>query len=126
MFARLAMVNVRSDAVFSNVSLKTTGVASLPFSEHRNKSCGLRIKAVFPCRAVRVCLFVGFIFPNFTLCLPPVLNGATVLAASLLVQFIGSLGDLRRQIGRYLGFDGIKNPIGEQFDASFTRNHSSA
>ena len=36
-------------------------------------------------RVVRVCLFMGFIFPNLPLRLPPVLNCSTVLAASLLV-----------------------------------------
>ena len=60
---------------------------------------------------------MDFCFPNLALRLAPVLNGSTVLAASLLVQFIGTLGDLREQIGRGLGFDGIKNPIRQQFHA---------
>ena len=60
---------------------------------------------------------MDFCFPNLALRLAPVLNGPTVLAASLLVQFIGTLGDLREQIGRGLGFDGIKNPIRQQFHA---------
>ena len=37
------------------------------------------------------CLFMGSIFPNLPLRLLPVLNGSPVLAASLLVQFIGTL-----------------------------------
>jgi hypothetical protein len=59
-------------------------------------------------RVVPVCLFMGFIFPNLPLRLPPVLNCSTVLAASLLVQFIGKLGDLRGYIDRFLGH-GVKN-----------------
>ena len=51
---------------------------------------------------------MGFIFPNLPLRLPPVLNCSTVLAASLLVQFIGTLGDLRGHIDRFLGH-GVKN-----------------
>ena len=84
---------------------------------------------------------MGFIFLDFPLRLLPVLNCSTVLAASLLLQFIGTLSDLRRQIGRGLGlgfrlrlnlgfwfqldcglgfglrlaFGGIKNPIRQQF-----------
>jgi hypothetical protein len=36
-------------------------------------------------RVVHVCLFMGFMFPNLPLRLPPVLNCSTVLAVSLLV-----------------------------------------
>ena len=50
---------------------------------------------------------MGFIFPNLPLRLLPVLNCSTVLAASLLVQFIGTLGDLRGHIDRFLGH-GVK------------------
>src|ERR1017187_3512482 len=59
-------------------------------------------------RVVRVCLFEGFMFPNLPLRLPPVLNCSAVLAASLLVKFIGTLGDLRGQINRFLSH-GIRN-----------------
>ena len=69
---------------------------------------------------VRVPLFMGFSFrlgfgfrlPTFPLRLPPVLNGSTALAASLLVQFIGILSDLWGHIDRFLGH-GVKN---EPFD----------
>jgi hypothetical protein len=54
-------------------------------------------------RVVRVCLFMGFIFADLALCLTPVLICSTVLAASLFVQFIGTLGDLRGHINRFLG-----------------------
>ena len=54
--------------------------------------------------AVRVGSFGGLIFPNLALRLEPVLICLAIAAASLLVEFIGSLGDLRRQIGRCLGF----------------------
>ena len=76
-------------------------------------------------RVVRGCLFMGFIFPNLPLRLPPVLNCSTVLAASLLVQFIGTLGDLRGQIDRFLGH-GVQEPrhlIITTFTASFTTRH---
>src|ERR1035441_4454528 len=46
-------------------------------------------------RVVRVCLYMGSNYSNLPLRLPPVLNCSTFLAASLLVQFIGTLGDLR-------------------------------
>jgi hypothetical protein len=41
------------------------------------------------------------IFPNLSVCLPSVLKCPTVLAASLLVQIIGTPGDLRLQIDRF-------------------------
>ena len=53
---------------------------------------------------------MGFIFPNILLRLPPVLNCSAVLTASLLVQFIGTLGDLRGHIDRFL-VHGVKNAI---------------
>ena len=72
-------------------------------------------------RVVRVCLFMGFIFPNLQLRLSPVLNCLTVLAPSLLVKFIGPCGDLWCKIERLLsqqwGFSRVKNPIREQFHA---------
>ena len=46
---------------------------------------------------------MGLIFPNLVLRLLPVLSCSTVLAASLLVQFIGTFGDLRGHIDRFLG-----------------------
>src|SRR5664280_792624 len=55
-------------------------------------------------RVVRACLFTGFIFPNLPLRLLPVLNFSTILADSLLVEFMSSLGDLLRQTGRCFGF----------------------
>jgi len=45
------------------------------------------------------------------------LAGGAAAAALLLIQLIGPFGDLRRQIGRYLDFDWIKNPISEQFQS---------
>ena len=54
-------------------------------------------------RAVCVCLFMGFIFPNLALRLKPILTCLAIAAASLLVEFIGSLGDLRCKIERLLG-----------------------
>src|SRR5579859_4568007 len=44
-------------------------------------------------------------FPNVVLCLLPVLRCSTLLAASLLIQFIGTFGDLRAHIDRVLGHD---------------------
>ena len=52
-----------------------------------------------------------FIFPNLPLRLAPVLNCPTVLAISLLVQFIGTLGDLRGQIDRFFGHGVRHEPI---------------
>ena len=49
-------------------------------------------------RAVRAGSFSGLIFPDLALRLEPVLN-RVAFASSLLIQFIGSLGDLRPQIG---------------------------
>src|ERR1039458_2452421 len=46
----------------------------------------------------------GLIIPNLLLRLLPVLNCCTVVAGSLPVEFVGSLSDLWRQIGRCLGF----------------------
>src|SRR5665811_2022396 len=70
-------------------------------------------------RVVRVCLFMGFIFPNLLLRLYPVLICMTVLAASLFIEFIGALGDLRGHIGRFLGQKGrsswIEHSIRKQF-----------
>ena len=68
---------------------------------------------IFILSAMPAALFVsvylwGLIFPNLPLRLLPVLNCSTVLAASLLVQFIGTLGDLRGHIDRFLGH-GVKN-----------------
>src|SRR5208282_4066742 len=61
---------------------------------------GFRLRLSF---GFRFRISFGFIFPNLPLRLLPVLNCSTILAGSLLVEFIGSLGDLRRQIGRYVG-----------------------
>ena len=63
------------------------------------------------------CLFIGFILPDLPFRLPPVLYCSTVLAAPLLVEFIGTLGDLRGQIGRDSGFDRIEYAIREQFQS---------
>jgi hypothetical protein len=54
-------------------------------------------------RAVRVCLFMGFIFPNLALRLKPILTCLAIVAAPLLVAFIGSLGDLWCKIERLYG-----------------------
>ena len=51
---------------------------------------------------------MGFVFPNLLLRLLPVLNGVPVLAASLLIQFVSTLGDLRGHVDRFLG-DRIEN-----------------
>ena len=58
-------------------------------------------------RVVRVCLFTGFILPNLPLRLLPVRNSSN----PLFVEFIGSLGDLRRQIGRLFGHGVRKRAI---------------
>ena len=54
-------------------------------------------------RAVRVGSFGGLIFPDLSLRLKPVLTCLAIATASLLVEFIGLLGDLRCQIDRFLG-----------------------
>ena len=59
----------------------------------RGVSFGFRLRLTF-----------GFIIPNLLLRLLPVLNCCTVVAGSLLVEFVGSLSDLWRQIGSCLGF----------------------
>ena len=59
-------------------------------------------------RVVRIFSFMGLILPNLPLRLLPVLNGSPVLPASLLVQCVGTLGDLWSHIGRLPG-DGVKN-----------------
>ena len=68
---------------------------------------GLRLRPWLQA-SVRLWLRLGlgfrFVFLNLLLCLFPVLNCLTVLAASLLIEFIGSLGDLRRQVGWRLTF----------------------
>jgi hypothetical protein len=46
----------------------------------------------------------GFIFPNLPLRLLPVLKCSNILPPQLLIEFMHSLDDLRRQIGGYLGF----------------------
>jgi hypothetical protein len=51
------------------------------------------------------------ILPDLRFRLLPVLNCSTVLAASLLVEFISSLRDARRQINRCLGV-GLKLRLG--------------
>lgn len=61
-----------------------------------------------PRRAVRVGSFGGLIFPNLPLRLKPVSTCLAIAAASLLVEFIGSLGNLRCHIDRFLGH-GVKN-----------------
>ena len=71
--------------------------------------------------------------PSLSLRLKPVLICLALTLDSLLVEFIGPCGDLRRQIGRRLrfgfglalgsgfrcgpSFGVIQNPIGEQFHA---------
>jgi len=94
---------------------------------------GLRLRSIG--FGFRLRLGFGFITPNLLLRLLLVLNCCTVAAGSLFVEFVGSLGDLWRQIGGCLGFglglcfgirlrlglgiglwrglDGIKNPISE-------------
>ena len=63
--------------------------------------------------------------PNLPLCLPPVLSCSTVLAASLLVQFIGTLGDLRglASIGFYATTLRTRHLIIATFRASLTTRH---
>src|ERR1039458_5998858 len=51
---------------------------------------------------VRVWLFMEFIFPNLTLRFKPVLVCLAIATALLLVEFIGSLGNLRCKIERLL------------------------
>ena len=53
--------------------------------------------------AVRLGSFGGLIFPNLPLRLKPVLTCLAIAAASLLVEFIGSRGDLRCHLDRFLG-----------------------
>ena len=67
---------------------------------------------------------MGFIYSNLPLRLPPVLNCSTVLAASPLIQFIGTLGDLRGQIDRFLTMAfRTRHLIIATFTASFTPRH---
>lgn len=58
---------------------------------------------------------MGLILPNLPLGLVPVLNGSPVQAASLLVQFIGTFGDLWSHIVRFPG-DEVKNAPFDQGD----------
>src|ERR1035438_1376640 len=51
---------------------------------------------------------MGLILPNLRLRLLPVLNGSPVLAASLLVQRIGTLGDLWVHVDGFPGHE-VKN-----------------
>ena len=51
---------------------------------------------------------MGFIFPNLKLRLIPVLNRMAVVAAFLLIEFIGKFGDLRGHINWFLNHD-VKN-----------------
>src|SRR5664280_2908750 len=53
-------------------------------------------------RVVLVCLFRDFIFRNLTLRLLPFFNFSNVLTPYLLVEFVDSLDELWRQIGRCL------------------------
>ena len=52
----------------------------------------------------RLRLGLSLVFLNLLLRLLPILNCVTALAASLLIEFIGSLRDLRRQIGWWHSF----------------------
>jgi len=65
--------------------------------------------------AVLILSIMGFISPDIPFRLKPFLSRVTFATALLLVQFLGPLGNLWRQIGRCLGFNGIKKPIREQF-----------
>ena len=76
--------------------------------------------------AVGVGSFEGLIFPNLALCLKPVLSCLANAAASLLVEFIGSLGDLRRHLDRFLANRGAAVGSKIRYASSFTRSLKSA
>src|ERR1035438_7426220 len=73
----------------------------------RRKYPQLQVKIIsprgLPHRAKEWGSSTGFVFPNLPLRLFPVLNCSPVLAASLLVQFIGTRSDLRGYIERFPG-----------------------
>ena len=58
----------------------------------------LNIPAMISATAALSSFMETFIIPYLSLRLLPVLNGSTFLTSSLFVDFIGSLGNLQRQI----------------------------
>ena len=76
--------------------------------------------------AVHVGSFGGLIFPNLALRLKPVLTCLAIVAASLLVEFIGPFGDLRRQIDGFLANRGAAVGSKIRYASSFTRSLKSA
>jgi magnesium-transporting ATPase (P-type) len=70
---------------------------------HHHHDCARFTKQCNEMLRCPVCLFGGLIFSNLPLRLEPVLNRVAFAAASLLIEFIGSLADLRCQIDRLFG-----------------------
>ena len=66
---------------------------------------GFRLRLGLGCRFALDFGGIKSLLPNLALRLLPVLSRSTVLAALLLVEFIGSLADLQCQGGRCLGLD---------------------
>ena len=135
---RLAGARWPSNTVTSPLSTSSeVGCSARVFTASPSTSCSLKVRdhhgvsstaESSEAIALLARLPMGPTFPNLPLRLRPVLNRSTVLAALLLVELIGALGDLRRQIGRCLGqrlaLAGSKIRYASSFTRSFTRNHS--
>ena len=103
-FQIVLRIGLRSRFRFGSLGLRFFGCLRFRLSFSFRLRLGFSFRLRFGL-SFRLRLGSGFIFPNLPLRLLPVLQCWIALADSLLVKFIGTLGDLRRQIGRWLGFD---------------------